>query len=87
MRGKATGALVGEGAVCLSLSLSRAAAVDEDAEAPRFVVDDVAEELAGRIGTCLGVRAVSVVCVCGGEGVGFEPGIRMWAGVWTTRMT
>ncbi len=54
MRGKAAGALVGEGAGCLSLSLSRAAAVDEDAEAPRFVVDDVAEEL-GRIGTCLGV--------------------------------
>jgi hypothetical protein len=68
MRGKATGALVGEGAGCLSLSLSRAAAVDEDADAPRFVVDDVAEELAGRIGTCLGVRAVSVVCVWGGGG-------------------
>ena len=55
MRGKAAGALVGEGAGCLSLSLSRAAAVDEDAEAPRFVVDDVAEEL-GRIGNLEQIR-------------------------------
>lgn len=53
-RGKGS-AFVGE------WSLS-ARAVDEDADAQRFVPDEVAEESPARIGTRFGVWAVSVVC-------------------------
>jgi hypothetical protein len=43
------------------LEARAAAAADDDAEIPRFVADDVAEESPATTGTCFGVRAVSVV--------------------------
>jgi len=43
--------------------------VDEDADAQRFVEDEVAEESPARIGTCFGVWAMSVVCGLRGEDV------------------
>ncbi len=52
-RGKAS-VFVGEGRLS-------ARAVDEVADAPRFVADEVVEESPARIGTCFGVRSVSVV--------------------------
>ena len=62
MRGNA-GAFVGEedagtGAGTL-LSL-----LEEEADTPRFVAEDVAEESAAGNGTCFGVCAMSVACVC-----------------------
>ncbi len=63
-RGKVS-ALVGE----WSLS-ARVVDEDADADAQRFVADEVAEESTARIGTCFGVRAVSVVCWVGGNDVG-----------------
>jgi len=55
MRGNG-GAFVGEeGAGALSL-------LEEEADTPRFVAEDVAEELAAGNGTCFGVRAMSVAC-------------------------
>jgi len=39
-----------------------ARAVDEDADAPRFVADEVAEESPAKVGTCFGVWAVRIVC-------------------------
>jgi hypothetical protein len=60
MRGNA-GAFVGEegGGAGTLLSL-----LEEEADTPRFVAEDVAEESAAGNGTCFGVCAMSVACVC-----------------------
>ena len=71
------GAFVSEDAETLSL-------LEEEADTPRFVPEDVAGESAVGNGTCFGVCAMSVACVCG-----FRPGgIQEWEGrCWTTTTT
>ena len=68
------GAFVGEEGGAGTLSL-----LEEEADTPRFVAEDVAEEPAAGAagnGTCFGVCAMSVACVCG-----FIPGgIQGWEG-------
>jgi len=65
------GAFVGEEGGTGTLSL-----LEEEADTPRFVAEDVVEEPAAGNGTCFGVCAMSVACVCV-----FIPGIiRGWGG-------
>jgi len=62
---------VGEEGAAGTLSL-----LEEEADTLRFVAEDVAEEPAAGNGTCFGVCAMSMACVCG-----FIPGIiRGWGG-------
>ena len=66
-----TGAFVGEEGAAGTLSL-----LEEEADMLHFVAEGVPEEPAAGNGTCFGVCAMSVACVCG-----FIPGIiQGWEG-------